>query len=908
MKRYLKSYSLLFLLGLLLAGCSDETFVETKPGQGGGQVDVLFSVAMAPAVQTRSMDGSDSPTITSLYLAVFDSEHYLSQIAKATPTDASGNELTAFTPVTESDGVKVTYFKVTLDVATGVSIHLVANKDISQLPFGSEGQIIGTLQTTDNEDVYWQRVENVTIPAAQTNAEIESNTIDAATYVPELVRVPLVRNYAKVTVTNNSTATFQITGIALSNLADRGTVAPRISSNTFANYWTTSDGKKVCRTYLELLSQGYNGNEAGDEVLNDELVWSAQPTDPFYIYEHKNVNADKTVFIIVKGKYAEDGNFNGSDVKETYYKMDLVYKDQNSVTQYYNILRNLWYNLIITEVLSDGYTNESDAVENPASNNLSGSTVVSELTNISDGVGHLFVDRTSIVIVDSNPVTFKYLFKPDLENNPNGVDNTAVTVSLDQNEQQVVSSYSVATADDADGWRVVTITPNAPTDEIQFQNIVVTGTNSEDETLDRTVRLTLRKPFNMIVECDPKKLYKTYNSPVRVSIYIPTGLPLSYFPLDFHISSSNNSIYPQANTDMPTIVSDGSYAFSKQVREEDYEHLAVVSMNNTNYKVVVCDFMVNSNAAGQTTVNVTNPYFNPGSDTFNQSETAVLNSVGIEATEYYGAGHPVTLKYNLAQAASTLTVTLNEGDVQTTVDVASIDPSYLSAGDHTITVETESFSGDISFTVTATRTTGGGATQTITVYAPKKRHILLFPAGSFRFQKSMFPTFRWRTENNNWPGHGYNSAQRDAYYNAYKDIDWTVYETEEAWVLANPQYDCTGYEYPDLVIDGVSSGSFPMWAETGMEYTMEIDATYGGRHVEYKNNSIVEFITYYNFYDLGDGNGMSNHPARVFRTTATAISDWYADHGHSLEGFNLWTESNYSDSETATESWHWQQD
>lgn len=896
MKRYLKSYSLLFLLGLLLAGCSDETFVETKPGQGGGQVDVLFSVAMAPTLQTRSMDGSDSPTITSLYLAVFDSEHYLSQIAKATPTDALGNELTAFTPVTEGDGVEVTYFKVTLDVATGVSIHLVANKDISQLPFGSEGQIIGTLQTANNEDVYWQRVENVTIPAAETNQEIVSNTIDAATKVPELVRVPLVRNYAKVTVTNNSTATFQITGIALSNLADRGTVAPRISSNTFANYWKMDGSNKVCRTYLELLSQGYSGNEAGDEVLSDELVWSAQPTDPFCIYEHKNVNADKTVFIIIKGKYAEDGNFNGPDVRETYYKMDLVYKDQNNVTQYYNILRNLWYNLVITEVLSDGYTEESDAVENPASNNLSGSTVVSELTNISDGVGHLFVDRTSIVIVDSNPVTFKYLFKPDLENRPNAVDNSAVTVSLDQNEDQVVSSYSVATTEDNDGWRVVTITPNAPTDEIKFQNVVVTGTNSEGETLDRTVRLTLRKPFNMRVECDPKTLYKTYNSPVRVNIYIPTGLPLSYFPLDFHISSSNNSIYPQANTDMPTIVSDGSYAFSKQVREVDYENMEVV---DDAWKVVVCDFMVNSNAAGQTTVNVTNQYFNPASDTFNQSETAVLNSVGIEATEYYGVGHPVTLKYNLAQAASSLSVTLNEGSTSTTIDVASLDANYLAVGDHTITVETETFGGDISFTVAATRTGGGGASQTTTVHAAKKRHILLLPAGSFRFTASMFPSNRWRTDDYTWP------AQRDAYHEQYLNQNFTSTDAIRTWAAG---YNCTGYEYPDLIIDSLSSGSFPVWANTGMVNTMEVDANYGGRHGEYTANSVVQFITHYNFYDLGDGNGMYTHPARVFVTTMETLTNWYAEHNHSLEGFNLWTESNYSNSDTATESWHWQQD
>ena len=195
------------LLMMLTASCSEELSTErivTTP-QTGEPVTLRMSINMPETgTATRAMDAGTAPTISSLWVAVFTQDHYLKQVAEAVPvrTNAQGH----FLPADDNDVHRLTYFDVTLNTTDeNVIIHLIANYDLSTLPFGQEGQIIGGLEVTGNKDVYWQRLPSVPIKIQlDGDGNYTSQMIDA-TVTPkiiqapdELVEVPMVRNYAMV--------------------------------------------------------------------------------------------------------------------------------------------------------------------------------------------------------------------------------------------------------------------------------------------------------------------------------------------------------------------------------------------------------------------------------------------------------------------------------------------------------------------------------------------------------------------------------------------------------------------------------------------------------------------------------------------------------------------------------------
>ena len=112
--------------------------------------------------------------------------------------------------------------------------------------------------------------------------------------------------------------------------------------------------------------------------------------------------------MIIKGKFGDDAN-------DTYYKVDLTYEDDNHVTHYYHVLRNFKYKVQIKRLIGSGYETEEDAMQRPACNNISGSTLVSSLTNVSNGEYQLYVDNMDLVMVHNNAYQLKYRFV-DLEN------------------------------------------------------------------------------------------------------------------------------------------------------------------------------------------------------------------------------------------------------------------------------------------------------------------------------------------------------------------------------------------------------------------------------------------------------------------------------------------------------------
>lgn len=853
-------YFMQLLLGVaLLTACSDEFFETngTNKGEDGPPVTFTFGVELPEAVQTRVF-GDEAPNITinSLYVIVFDNNHYIKQIAEAVPVKGTNGE---FLPENETDEDQYTKFNVTLNSSDETRIvHLIANyPNAANLSYGQEGQIIGALKSDTNQDIYWQRVEGVPIkittdPSNLANPQSEDPDAPVRIDAPqELQRVPLVRNYAQISVEMDEDYTgenFKLLNYALTNVPNCGSVAPRVAGNRFARYWEEENGARVCRDYEDItddivdgVSYSFSGNIPYDVNYNP-LKWALETSQEdkngvstlpnSYVFEHKNVDRTdkKTMSVIIKGMFRKDAQ---SEWKETYYKVDLIYK-KNNINTYYNVLRNFKYKVVIKDIVDVGYDTPEEAAEKPASNNLSGSVEVSTYKSISDGTHQLMVDQADIYIVREGDYSFKYSYNADITAATPAINNDAAIVTAGTTAPAgataiITAGPNKANSDEGE-WRTVTFTASAPvTGQDKTQDIYVTT-----EYLTRTVKLHLIQPYTMTVTCDPKNVPQTINTPVNVKVTLPAGLPKSIFPLQFFISTKDNTLYPQANTGMAASVQDGKYGFIRILERAEYEKM-VASGN----MAMDCLFMTNSTNSG-TEVYVENTYFNQGKASFSSNKTCNLASVSFQGTERFGQKHRVFVRFSV-KSNQPVTITFKENGADDQEQTINNNNDAINA-EKTVYFDTKTFKGDISVDVTC-------GNQTITIVNPKKRHLLYIPAGSFTFDEDI--------------AGGYGP------------------EGDHARDQAG------NYEWPSFYVDGVRSGSKKMYPTTGTVESISIDETYGGREVTFNANSVFEFVTYYNYRDANgnlregfyvdtDGDGEPDKIGKVASCTLQDLCEKYS--------------------------------
>lgn len=871
----LRYFMQLLLAAVLLTGCSDEFFETngTNKGEDGPPVTFTFGVELPEAVQTRVF-GDEAPNITinSLYVIVFDNNHYIKQIAEAVPVRPGTNG--EFLPEPEENWPaniieedQYTKFNVTLNSSDETRIiHLIANyPDAGSLSYGQEGQLIGALKSTTDQDIYWQRVEGVPIKITTDPSNLanpQSEDPDAPVRIvapPELQRVPLVRNYAQISVEMESAKeNFKLLNYALTNVPDCGSVAPRVAGNRFARYWEEVDGRRVCRSYEDItndevdgVSYAFSGNIPYDASYTS-LQWSqeASAENPdgeltlpdSYVFEHKNVDNPSTMSVIVKGmfrKYSEDTHQWGN-YEVNYYKVDLIYK-KNNINTYYNILRNFKYKVVIKDIKDVGYGSAEEAASKPATNNISGSVEVSTYKSISDGTHQLMVDQADIYIVRAGDYSFKYSYNANITAATPAINNDAATVTAGTTAPAgataIITTGPTKANSDEGEWRTVTFTASAPvTGQDKTQDIYVTT-----EYLTRTVKVHLIQPYTMTVNCDPSNVQQTINTPVNVKVTLPAGLPKSIFPLQFFISTKDNTLYPQANTGMAASVQDGKYGFIRILERAEYENIIA-----NNGGVMDCLFMTNSTNSG-TKVYVENTYFNQGSASFSSNTTCYLASVSFQGTERFGQYHRVFVRFSV-KSDQPVTITFKENGADNQVQTINNNNDAINA-EKTVSFVTQTFKGDISVDVTC-------GNQTITIVNPKKRHLLYIPAGSFTFDEDV--------------AGGYGP------------------EGDHARDQAGD------YEWPSFYVDGVRSGSKKMYPTTGTVESISIDETYGGREVTFNANSVFEFVTYYNyeangnlregFYVDTDGDGVPDKIGKVASCTLQDLCDAYSATYDNIKG------------------------
>lgn len=667
----------------------------------GSKATITFSIADLMDPETKVVLNPNID-VNTLYLIVFDENGMLVEKCKATRLGSSDHD----------DHLDGRHYTVTLTVSDQPRIiHYVANCALDQVVYGHETSIIGNMFVDRNnfdgettyETSYWARIEVPYILVEEEEVtQTDGTTKTVISLVDEIagkfMHVPLLRNYAEITVTDKTDNTFYFEGFTVYNLLDRGTVAP-YNSNTqkFQSFIYTDQETQKIKTYLypQMKSFGYEGHALTSAKLITDFIRNPDGTvkvygsnQPFYVYERKvSVMTDEEEkwresppHIIIKGRY-DNGQVvtdaNGQLINENtptyYYKMDLVYTDKdaqgNEEIKYYNILRNFTYQFNLTKVHDVGYTSLDLAVGGAAGNNISGSSSTSKLTNVSDNEGRLWVTYTDTTLVTNNAVSLKYKYVP----NYYGTEGSKYTHNEIHNElvrfENIVGDVITGIkVDDKDietgtwaGYRNVTVSVNKPEDIIH-QQVLQLKTNSAN--LNRQIRYTLRNKLTMEVECTPK-VSKAMKQPVTMDIKLPAGLTDDMFPLVFNMETYKRTLSPDAAKNTIPVTAGTSIIDADGRRGERSYYYTVTIPTLDAYKAlpssgnmkVYSTYWLTNMAENASTMYVDNKYFNQGSDSWLNYEYTFSN-VSCSSSAV-GVGKDVTISFTMNGSAISEEVTIS---------------------------------------------------------------------------------------------------------------------------------------------------------------------------------------------------------------------------------------------------------
>lgn len=626
-----------------LAACVKEELPQSQQQiADGDKVTLTFGVKVPEAGSATRAMGNEK--ISRLDVIVFDNAGYFVDAVQATEVD---------TEVPYDSNIKT--FKVSLNSASRERrIHFVANADPAQIAAikGHEDAAISSLVVSGTTDAYWQRMVYGGI-----GVDSDDFTAPDDFFGKDDRVIPLVRNYAKITVTdNNATDAFELTGYKVFNTRSQGSVAAydeKVGQFVdFSKESTVQNKLFAAKSYSEL--SNYTPLEKG------ELTSSSYTTDPTYVRE----TSKNSPYIIIQGKY--DGD-------EVYYKLDFIL---DGVGGKANILRNFEYNFVINAVTKKG-TDETTAMnQTSGENGLSFDAGTQSLLNISDGVGQLFVNATTVVLVDSKPYDLKYKYIPAITS-PNTTGNDQITLT-GFSGGKVINTYTPTTTEGiatVDGWSTITITPKAlPTAGFETQDVVL----STQSGLARTVKFILMQPYAMTVNAydggnttinkEDKEVEAALNEDVWVDVAIPNNVDASLFPLEFVFETVKNSLSPNAaaNT-MPVSTGESiipgsdaeanTFGFVYTLTKSAYDACATDANGN---KVFTAKFKT-SKAANATKVYVYNPYFALGSDDFENSEPEYVKSISfsLRGSNLNGSNRAVTVTSTSGNWPQTFTLNSN---------------------------------------------------------------------------------------------------------------------------------------------------------------------------------------------------------------------------------------------------------
>lgn len=699
-----------------------------KENANGEKVTLNFSVAVPEAQNVDSRGFGEKATISKMYVVVFDGSGRLSESVQATLVNATDGKHTDVDHTVQKD------YTVTL-TATDQSriIHFVAYDEITNDPltaklapnsiqYASESTIFGEdLNVNGERDVYWQRITVSGIYASMNS----DGTLSANGVTPnEMQLVHLVRNFAKITVNTDAVknhTSFVYTGFVVVNTESHGTVAPYNGTRGFPNYVaSTTTGETTTYSSVSydnlVTTQEFTGTVPSRSSTNSDIP-TTYTSDAKYVYERTHDDKFPT-YIIIKGTWGG---------KATYYKVDIVKKgsaNTNGYTpdQYYHILRNFAYNIVIDAVNGEGYDNPGKAAAEAASNNISASVTLQPLANISDGTSRLFVNYTEKILISGkqNSVDLEFMYLPNA--NSTTVNNDAVYISKG-NGILINSEITKTKSGTNKNYWTYTI-PVTRVDVLSEQTVTVFVPGG----LQRTVNyIMIPQAYSLVANCwdggnetvvrEDKQIPANMNKKVTVSVQIPTGLPSSIFPLTFILGSNQHSIYSDAAKNSLPVrsganvipgnqTSNISFAFEKELTKEDYDALVRAADANATTVEFLCYFKTNK-AQSASNIYVYNEYFNLGTTAFENSEAEV--EVPTVITVKNLSGNEISgLQFNRNTNSQNISISINKSDV-TITEVKSQNGRYNCTknnnGTYTISAGDDAWWGDTLVITASDRTT-----------------------------------------------------------------------------------------------------------------------------------------------------------------------------------------------------------
>lgn len=683
----------------LLASCQEQELLERPVcGDSEGTVEVTFSVLMPDdALATKAFGESPATDIDSMHVVVFDENGYYIDVHKATLLD----------PADHNTHKNERAFKVTLRKTEKERIiHFIANCPVDQIHYGHESDIISSLYVSKGsqmETAYWYRAEVWYIKT------VENSNVLVPEVADKFKCVPLLRNYASITVQDEA-SNFVMESYAVYNTIDRGTVAPyNIEAHGFQSFIGEGNALLPYATLRDTYK--YYGHALPSATLKTTLSDSdfLAPGQPTYMYERKvSVRAgaehqwsESPPHIIIKGRYNNAAAY-------SYYKVDLLRRGDDNKSYYYNILRNFQYTFTIDEVAGPGYPTLEEAMSNPAGNNLAGATDTQGFTNVSDGLGRIFVSYTDTTLTSNNDIRLRYKYIPSIQDyNKTANDRVVVEGILDGTGSVIkgrVDGYTDLTGE-MSGWREVTLNVQNPGAITHVQEIYL---NVQDNSnLHKTIRYRLQRPLELKVNCWPKYIAKEAGKLMDVALRLPTDLTPDLFPLDFAIEVADLTLTPDAtqeNNVMPvepalSIVPDKSgkksFHFIKTIDTyEDYQALEMYEGLK-----LIRTYWLTTKAENASTVYVYNKYFNLASDWFENGKSFTLLTFPDGVPE--GAGKPVRFQFNM-NSITPVYVTL-EGLSFSPDDPKQTTFTYnpVNTGQQTLTLYTVNDKGPVKVTLAA---------------------------------------------------------------------------------------------------------------------------------------------------------------------------------------------------------------
>ena len=430
-----------------------------------------------------------------LYLVVCGTNQSIKYIRKAKlvgkPTSIPRTDITDY-PISDPDAplpetVTLYNFQVQLELSDSKrTVHFLGNVDEDQLITGSyASQVLPSLLSYEMKQAYWQRVFLKEIHPKVNETTQEPELDDKGNYLPDdyvkerLKYVPLIRNYAKIQVTNNADkeeleagSKFHLESYAVIQYPTRGSVVP-YRTNTQGDPFSFDvsqenrlSGYELCNYEKLDKTLNYPGNLPSGVSFNYFIPTEDMFLDPagagkgkvlayvkdsdqgFYIFERgvPTASLDPT-FVIIRGYFGE--------LTETtthyYYRLDLMETQQvadESLSQYYPIYRNFRYDIVLNRISNEGVLTPELAAKSSTIVDISADVSMRHLSDISNGRTRLvvepFMTRTYTGPSKEGHYTLYARFFNDINSaNPNK-NPGAVTVELepmDDNEEDILILY-----------------------------------------------------------------------------------------------------------------------------------------------------------------------------------------------------------------------------------------------------------------------------------------------------------------------------------------------------------------------------------------------------------------------------------------------------------------------------------